>query len=301
GAPVSDIPALQASNINLKQLAENGVNIFFTQVFEHNFFHADMHPGNIFVATDEPEAARFIAIDCAIIGSLTRDDQQYLAKNLLAIFRRNYRRVAELHVDCGWVPESTSVHEFESAIRTVCEPFFEKPLKDISFAQILVELFRTAGRFDMEVQPSLILLQKTLLNIEGLGRQLYPELDLWQTALPCLERWNRNRLNPLTVLGKLQDNIPDLVDQLPDLPAMLVNAMTQTEQLQAIDATLRQSLKHQQQQERKRKDRSLLSGLICLAIAAGLMLPGINLLLAEISLLAAGIAALGIWLLFFRQ
>ncbi|MCY4265739.1 MAG: AarF/UbiB family protein, partial [Gammaproteobacteria bacterium] len=142
GAPVSDIPALQASNINLKQLAENGVNIFFTQVFEHNFFHADMHPGNIFVATDEPEAARFIAIDCAIIGSLTRDDQQYLAKNLLAIFRRNYRRVAELHVDCGWVPESTSVHEFESAIRTVCEPFFEKPLKDISFAQILVELFR---------------------------------------------------------------------------------------------------------------------------------------------------------------
>ena len=179
GIPVADINQLEKNNINLEKLAETGVDIFFTQVFEHNFFHADMHPGNIFVDRDSSENPKYIAIDCAIIGSLSKNDQEYLAKNLLAIFKRDYRKIAELHVACGWVPKDTRIHEFESAMRSVCEPIFEKPLKDISFGQLLVQLFRTAGRFNMEVQPSLVLLQKTLLNVEGLGRLLYPELDLW--------------------------------------------------------------------------------------------------------------------------
>src|SRR5690606_47879 len=186
GTPVTDIDTLRAQGVNLKRLAETGVEIFFTQVFNHSFFHADMHPCNIFVSNHSPENPQYIAIDCAIIGSLSRSDQQYLARNLLAIFQRDYRKVAELHVECGWVPKCTRVHEFESAMRAVCEPVFEKPLKDISFGYLLVQLFRTAGRFQMEVQPSLVLLQKTLLNVEGLGRQLYPDLDLWTTALPFL-------------------------------------------------------------------------------------------------------------------
>ena len=222
GIPVTDISELNESKIDLKKLAETGVGIFFTQVFEHNFFHADMHPGNIFVSRENLDNPQYIAIDCAIIGSLTDDDQEYLAKNLLAIFKRDYRRVAELHVECGWVPKNTKVHEFESAIRMVCEPIFEKPLKDISFGQLLVQLFRTAGRFNMEVQPSLVLLQKTLLNIEGLGRQLYPELDLWKTALPYLEDWNTKRLNPFTLLSKIQGNIPKYIEQLPRLPFLLI-------------------------------------------------------------------------------
>ena len=301
GVPVTDIPALEASNIDLRALAENGVNIFFKQVFDHNFFHADMHPGNIFVAADNPEAARYIAIDCAIMGSLTRDDQEYLAKNLLAIFKRDYRRVAELHVECGWVPQGTQVHEFESAIRTVCEPIFEKPLKEISFAQLLVQLFRTAARFNMEVQPSLVLLQKTLLNIEGLGRQLYPELDLWQTALPNLERWNSRRLSPLGVLGKLQENLPDWLDRLPDLPVMVINAINQAGELQSINANLQQNLQLQQQQERHRKLSSRVGGIVCLLLAALLMLPGLNLMPSGPGLFAAGFATLGIWLLCLRR
>src|SRR5690606_5772451 len=152
-----------------------GVEIFFSQVFEHSFFHADMHPGNIFVSVDKPQLPQYIAVDCAIIGSLSHGDQQYLARNLLAIFRRDYRKVAELHVECGWVPPNTSIPQFESAMRSVCEPVFEKPLRDISFGYLLVQLFRTAGRFNMQVQPSLVLLQKTLLNVEGLGRDLYPD------------------------------------------------------------------------------------------------------------------------------
>ena len=239
GTPVANIDELNAAGVDLKHLAETGVNIFFTQVFEHNFFHADMHPGNIFVAKTGTRP-NYIAIDCAIIGSLTDQDQDYLAKNLLAIFKQDYRRVAELHVACGWVPSTTRVHEFESAIRSVCEPIFEKPLSEISFGQILVQLFATAGRFDMQVQPSLVLLQKTLLNVEGLGRQLYPQLDLWQTALPFLERWNAKRLSPLTLLSKLRDNLPDLLEEIPNLPRLLTSASTQGKQLAAINATLEQ-------------------------------------------------------------
>ncbi len=269
GIPVANIDDLNAHGVNLKHLAETGVNIFFTQVFEHNFFHADMHPGNIFVSKTDTSMPKYIAIDCAIIGSLTDSDQDYLAKNLLAIFKQDYRRVAELHVACGWVPPTTRVHEFESAIRSVCEPIFEKPLSEISFGQILVQLFATAGRFDMQVQPSLVLLQKTLLNVEGLGRQLYPQLDLWQTALPFLERWNAKRLSPMTLLRKLKDNLPELLEELPNLPQFLASAGSQGKQLAAINSTLReQQEKDALRRAQSRRSDRLLAALIAAAALA---------------------------------
>lgn len=213
GIQVTDLATLADQRTDMKLLAERGVEIFFTQVFRDSFFHADMHPGNIFVSTRTPWNPQYIAIDCGIIGSLTAEDQDYLARNLLAFFKRDYRRVAQLHIDSGWVPAETKVNDFEAAIRTVCEPIFERPLKDISFGQLLLRLFQTARRFNMEVQPQLVLLQKTLLNIEGLGRQLYPDLDLWSTAQPFLERWMRERISPLHLLRNLQlqaEQVPHL-------------------------------------------------------------------------------------------
>jgi ubiquinone biosynthesis protein len=225
GIPVNHIDELHAAGINIKRLAETGVEIFFTQVFNHSFFHADMHPGNIYVSRQHKENPQYIALDCAIIGSLSRDDQQYLARNLLAIFKQDYRRVAELHVESGWVPADTPIPAFEATMRTVCEPIFQKPLRDISFGQLLLQLFRTAGRFNMEVQPSLVLLQKTLLNIEGLGKQLYPDLDLWQTALPFLEKWQRERLSPLTNLRKVKEKFPEWLEQAPEIPELVFRAL----------------------------------------------------------------------------
>ncbi|MBB3102888.1 ubiquinone biosynthesis regulatory protein kinase UbiB [Azomonas macrocytogenes] len=216
GVPVTDLAALANQQTDMKLLAERGVEIFFTQVFRDSFFHADMHPGNIFVSTDQPWSPQYIAIDCGIVGSLTPEDQDYLARNLMAFFKRDYRKVAQLHIDSGWVPAETKVNEFEAAIRTVCEPIFEKPLKDISFGQLLVRLFQVARRFNMEVQPQLVLLQKTLLNIEGLGRQLYPDLDLWATGQPHLERWMRERLSP----KRLVRNVQSQIEQLPHLANM---------------------------------------------------------------------------------
>ncbi|MBU2157969.1 MAG: ubiquinone biosynthesis regulatory protein kinase UbiB [Gammaproteobacteria bacterium] len=213
GIQVTDLETLADQRTDMKLLAERGVEIFFTQVFRDSFFHADMHPGNIFVSTRTPWNPQYIAIDCGIIGSLTAEDQDYLARNLIAFFKRDYRRVAQLHIDSGWVPAETKINDFEAAIRTVCEPIFEKPLKDISFGQVLLRLFQTARRFNMEVQPQLVLLQKTLLNIEGLGRQLYPDLDLWSTAQPFLERWMRERISPLQLLRNLQlqaEQVPHL-------------------------------------------------------------------------------------------
>ncbi|MDO8907138.1 MAG: ubiquinone biosynthesis regulatory protein kinase UbiB [Pseudohongiella sp.] len=273
GIPVSDIAALNAQGVNLKQLAETGVNIFFTQVFEHSFFHADMHPGNIFVDPSNPEYPRYIAIDCAIIGSLSREDQQYLARNLLAIFKRDYRKVAELHVESGWVPKNTKVVEFEAAMRTVCEPIFEKPLKDISFGYLLVQLFRTAGRFNMEVQPSLVLLQKTLLNVEGLGRQLYPDLDLWQTALPFLENWNRRRMKPSYLWRSLKDNAPDWIEQFPHLPQLVLNSLNQHQKLQNINETLQAALlqQHLRDRRRRKRQRRLLTAILVVAAASGFL------------------------------
>ncbi len=220
GVPVTDLASLARQRTDMKLLAERGVEIFFTQVFRDSFFHADMHPGNIFVSTLQPWNPQYIAVDCGIVGSLTPEDQDYLARNLVAFFKRDYRKVAQLHIDSGWVPKETKVNEFEAAIRTVCEPIFEKPLRDISFGQLLLRLFQTARRFNMEIQPQLVLLQKTLLNIEGLGRQLYPELDLWSTAQPFLERWMKERMSPKTLLRNLQsqiEQVPHLVNMTRDL------------------------------------------------------------------------------------
>jgi ubiquinone biosynthesis protein len=217
GTPVGEIDALRRQGISMKLLGERGVEIFFTQVFKYNFFHADMHPGNIFV---EPNG-RYIAVDFGIMGTLTDEDKRYLAENLLAFFNRDYKRVAQLHIQSGWVPEGTRVEEFESAIRTVSEPIFEKPLSEISFGNFLLRLFQTARRFDMEVQPQLVLLQKTLLNIEGLGRQLYPQLDLWTTAKPFLERWMSEQIGRRAFVGKIRKNLPEILEHLPDLPKKL--------------------------------------------------------------------------------
>ncbi|OAJ35693.1 ubiquinone biosynthesis regulatory protein kinase UbiB [Piscirickettsia salmonis] len=220
GVPVADIEALKAHKVDLKRLSERGVEIFFTQVFRDCFFHADMHPGNIFVDCNYPADPGYIAVDCGIVGTLSRDDQHYLAGNFLAFFKRDYRRVAELHVESGWVPAQTRVDEFESAIRTVCEPIFERPLKDISFGQTLLRLFQTARRFDMQVQPQLLLLQKTLLNIEGLGRQLNPELDLWSTAKPFLEKWMKEQVGIKGFTQRLLHNLPSWSEQFPEFPAL---------------------------------------------------------------------------------
>jgi len=230
GIPVADTAALKAQGTDLKRLAERGVEIFFTQVFRDNFFHADMHPGNIFVAREHPEDPQYIAIDCGIVGSLTREDQDYLARNLLAFFHQDYYEVAALHIESGWVGEETRANEFAAAIRTVCEPILEKPLKDISFGQVLLGLFQTARRFNMEVQPQLVLLQKTLLNIEGLGRQLYPDLDLWTTAKPYLERWMKERAGAGGLWESLKRHAPELSRQLPELPVLAHQALSQVDQ-----------------------------------------------------------------------
>jgi ubiquinone biosynthesis protein len=221
GVIVSQIDELKARGTNIRKLAENGVEIFFTQVFRHNFFHADMHPGNIFVQVDDPENPRYAAIDFGIVGTLDPRDQHYLAENFLAFFERNYHRVAALHVESGWVPASTRIDELETAVRTVCEPIFNKPLKDISFAQVLLRLFETARRFEMRVQPQLILLQKTLLNVEGLGRQLYPDLDLWNTAQPVLRAWMQERRGPRAVLRTLREQLPDALETLRLMPRIV--------------------------------------------------------------------------------
>jgi ubiquinone biosynthesis protein len=227
GVPIADVATLNAAGVNMKVLAEKGVEIFFTQVFRDSFFHADMHPGNIFVDISKPADPQYIAIDFGIVGTLSPDDQSYLARNLLAFFRRDYRQVAQLHIQSGWVPPDTRVNEFEAAIRTVCEPIFERPLKEISFGHFLLRLFQTARRFNMEVQPQLVLLQKTLLNVEGLGRQLYPDLDLWSTAQPYLEQWMRKRIGPSGFLKTLQTHFPAWLEQSPEMPQLIHDALLQ--------------------------------------------------------------------------
>ncbi len=221
GMPISDVKGLKAKGVNMARLAEIGVEIFFTQVFRHSFFHADMHPGNIMVDINDPENPRYIAVDFGIMGTLSPDDQRYLAENFLAFFNHDYHRVAELHIQSGWVPADTRLDEFEAAIRSVCEPIFARPLKDISFGQLLLRLFQTARRFNMEVQPQLVLLQKTLLNIEGLGRELYPDLDLWESAKPILERWMKDKLGWKAAVKTLQQEAPHWAETLPQMPRML--------------------------------------------------------------------------------
>ena len=225
GIVIDDLAALRAAGADIRRLAENGVEIFFTQVFKHNFFHADMHPGNIFVDVTDPARPKYAAVDFGIMGTLDESDQHYLAENFLAFFRRDYRRVAALHVDSGWVPPGTRVTELEAAVRAVCEPIFNKPLKDISFGLVLLRLFAAVRQFNMEIQPQLVLLQKTLLAIEGLGRQLYPELDLWQTGQPILEQWMRERHDPRTRLKQLVAVWPEISEDLARLPRLLHRAV----------------------------------------------------------------------------
>ncbi len=221
GIPISQVERLRDAGVDIPKLARDGVTIFFTQVFRDGFFHADMHPGNIMVSVDPATFGRYISLDFGIVGTLTQVDKEYLAQNFTAFFRRDYKRVAELHVESGWVPRDTRVDELESAIRSVCEPYFDRPLKEISLGMVLMRLFQTSRRFHVEIQPQLVLLQKTLLNVEGLGRQLDPELDLWNTAKPFLEKWMIDQIGPKRLLRELQEQAPYYAKMLPDLPRLL--------------------------------------------------------------------------------
>jgi len=241
GIRVDDLAALRAAGADIQRLAENGVEIFFTQVFRHNFFHADMHPGNIFVDVTDPKKPKYNAVDFGIVGTLDERDKHYLAENFLAFFRRDYRRVATLHVDSAWVPAGTRVDELEAAVRAVCEPIFNKPIKDISFGLVLMRLFHTARQFNMEIQPQLMLLQKTLLQIEGLGRQLYPDLDLWKTAKPVLEQWMRERHDPRTRFKQLVEAWPEISDDLAMLPRVLHRALRRIDAEDAAARRLRRA------------------------------------------------------------
>jgi len=221
GIPISQTERLREHGVDLRQLARDGVTIFFTQVFRDGFFHADMHPGNIQVSVAQGTFGRYISLDFGIIGTLTEFDKDYLAQNFTAFFRRDYKRVAELHIESGWVPSGTRVDELEAAVRTVCEPYFDRPLREISLGMVLMRLFQTSRRFDVEIQPQLVLLQKTLLNIEGLGRQLDPDLDLWATAKPFLERWMLDQIGPQKLWQELRDQAPRYAKIIPELPHLI--------------------------------------------------------------------------------
>jgi len=226
GLPISHVDALRQAGVDISKLARDGVTIFFTQVFRDGFFHADMHPGNIQVSVAAATFGQYVSLDFGIVGTLTEFDKEYLAQNFTAFFRRDYKRVAELHIESGWVPAHTRVDELESAIRSVCEPYFDRPLKEISLGMVLMRLFQTSRRFQVEIQPQLVLLQKTLLNIEGLGRQLDPELDLWSTAKPFLEKWMLEQIGPQRLWKQLKDEAPRLAKMLPEIPR-LVHAFLQ--------------------------------------------------------------------------
>ncbi|GLW39797.1 putative protein kinase UbiB [Pectobacterium carotovorum subsp. carotovorum] len=297
GIPVSDVDALTANGTDMKLLAERGVQVFFTQVFRDSFFHADMHPGNIFISHEHPEDPQYIGIDCGIVGSLNKEDKRYLAENFIAFFNRDYRKVAELHVDSGWVPPDTNVADFEFAIRTVCEPIFEKPLAEISFGHVLLNLFNTARRFNMEVQPQLVLLQKTLLYVEGVGRQLYPQLDLWKTAKPFLENWLKQQVGLPAVFRALKEKAPFWAEKLPEVPELFYDGLRQHKMLKQSVDQLAYELKAQQ--SRQGQSRYLLG------IGATLLISGTLLLISRVEadmvpsgLMAAGIVA---WIIGWRR
>jgi ubiquinone biosynthesis protein len=278
GIGVANLPELREHRINMEKLATLGVEIFFTQVFEHNFFHADMHPGNVYISKDHPDNPQYIAFDCAIIGSLTAEDQAYLARNLMAFFNRDYQQVARLHIESGWVPEDTDLHQFETVIRSVCEPVFQKPIKEISFGRVVVNLFQTARKFDMEIQPQLVLLQKTLLNIEGLGRQIYPELDLWTTAKPFMEKWIRERYGPTAMLKQLGQRVPEWIDKFPEIPQLAYDAMQEVKHLGTYNRQqmhIVSQLRNEIHTERKRNRFSRLGGLVLFAALILAWFPGI--------------------------
>ncbi|AJP56437.1 ubiquinone biosynthesis regulatory protein kinase UbiB [Pandoraea vervacti] len=266
GVPISQIDVLREAGVDLKKLAREGVEIFFTQFLRDGFFHADMHPGNILVSLDPATFGRYIALDCGIVGALSEFDKNYLAQNFLAFFRRDYHRVASLHLESGWVPPDTRVEELEGAIRAVCEPYFDRPLKEISLGLVLMRLFQTSRRFNVEIQPQLVLLQKTLLNIEGLGRQLDPDLDLWKTAKPFLERWMAEQIGPRGWLERLKAEVPQWSKTMPQLPRLIHQALAVHARPQ--DDTLLLALLHEQ-----RRTNRLLTGAFCLVggIAIGVL------------------------------
>ncbi|QYF94731.1 ubiquinone biosynthesis regulatory protein kinase UbiB [Massilia sp. PAMC28688] len=247
GIPVSQIERLAAAGVDLKKLSSDGVEIFFTQVFRDGFFHADMHPGNILVSTAPATMGRYIALDFGIMGTLNDFDKDYLSQNFLAFFRRDYKRVAEAHIESGWAPRETRVDELESAVRATCEPIFDRPLKDISFGQILLRLFQTSRRFNVEIQPQLVLLQKTLLNIEGLGRQLDPDLDLWKTAKPYLERWMGEQVGIQGMIERLKDEAPRYTHIIPQLPRLIHRALGQAAEPTSVNDELLRLLVIEQQ------------------------------------------------------
>ena len=253
GVPISQVDKLVAAGVDLRQLARDGVTIFFTQVFRDGFFHADMHPGNIQVSLAQGTFGRYISLDFGIVGTLTEHDKEYLAQNFTAFFRRDYKRVAELHIESGWVPPGTRVDELEGAVRTVCEPYFDRPLREISLGMVLMRLFQMSRRFNVDIQPQLVLLQKTLLNIEGLGRQLDPDLDLWSTAKPFLEKWMLDQVGPRKLWEEIRDQAPRYAKILPELPRLLYTYLQNDRS--ASDLQLRELLK-----EQKRTNR-LLQGL----------------------------------------
>ena len=293
GVPISDLASLRAAGTNIAQLAENGVRIFFTQVFRHNFFHADMHPGNIFVLIADPARPRYAAVDFGIVGSLDPRDQHYLAENFLAVFDRDYRRVAQLHLESGWVPPGTRVDEMESAVRTVCEPIFDRPLKDISFGRILLRLFEISRRFNMQIQPQLILLQKTLLNVEGLGRDLYPDLDIWNTASPILREWMRERTSVGALVRSLRAQAPELMSAARNLP-LLLQRLQRPPQPQPSAALQLAELRRQLLLMARRRDAVtlgavlLLGGCVWLALQRGHPWLGWALLAAGVAKLVYG-------------
>ena len=271
GVPISQVQRLRDAGVDIQKLARDGVTIFFTQVFRDGFFHADMHPGNIQVSIAPKTFGRYISLDFGIVGTLTEVDKDYLAQNFIAFFRRDYKRVAELHVESGWVPLQTRVDELEGAIRAVCEPQFDRPLKDISLGQVLLRLFQTSRRFNVEIQPQLVLLQKTLLNVEGLGRQLDPELDLWSTAKPFLERWMDEQVGWRGLVEQLEKEAPRVVHLLPQLPRLLHGALQPP-------APAQQRLLESLLAEQRRTNR-LLAGLAYSAVGFLLGLVAMQLLL----------------------
>jgi len=278
GVLINDIAELQRRGANIQRLAENGVEIFFTQAFRHNFFHADMHPGNIFVLLDNPEQPQYAAVDFGIVGTLAPRDQHYLAENFLAFFEHDYRRIAQLHIDSGWIPAHVRVDELESAVRTVCEPIANKPLREISFGQVLISLFEAAQRFDAQMQPQLMLIQKTLLQIEGVGRQLYPDLDLWKTAQPLLRQWMAERWSLRALARDVRKQLPDMLQALHQLPPLAENAIQRASDGRfrvPIDTTEIERLKQTIREDGRRRDVTLvtavgvLSGIILLATGTG--------------------------------
>lgn len=275
GIPIHDIQRLRDANVNLHKLAERGIEIFFTQVFRDSFFHADLHPGNIFVNATDPENPTFIAVDFGIVGSLSHDDQRYLAENMIAFFKRDYQRVAELHIACGWLPPDTRIDQFEGAIRSVSEPIFEQPLRNISFGQLLLRLFQVARRFNINIQPQLLLLQKSLLSIEGLSRQIAPELDIWSTASPQIERWLKGQVGVKAFLRRVRDSLPLMSEQLPEIPAMIYEVLKenkhQQEKLRFEQTYAHTQLIQTKQREKKLKLEYFISG-VGLTLLAVLLL-----------------------------